>query len=347
MTKFSNFYKLYAVKLIVVATMSSFLAYSLSSLFQDFVSPIVAAIIALTGIKPTISDTVKETTRQVTGTFIGAALGLILITNLGFNSLTIIIIVGISLTLGMIIRLDTQSSLAIAATVLLVAGPLLGDFDNVEERAVGVFVGAIFAFVSSLILTQRNPHLKVIQEIRSVNKNNFAVLQEVSDAFRDGKINDKRTAVWLESITANIDKVNQCRHDIQTIYDDARWTPLIKQEEVRQIRGESVAAKATTANIRSIVYAIDNSLSHDITLDRKTQIYVHNLLEELLKSIQSYNKQLKESLVASISEEQAKRIRDKRQRLATRVKKMENAREILLAGTILYEATNIKDNLTE
>lgn len=347
MIKFSKFYKLYAFKLILVATASSFLAYSVSSLFPDFISPIVAAIIALTGIKPTIHDTVKETTRQVTGTFLGAIIGLLLITNMGFNSWSLIIIVAASLSVGLLLRLDMQNSLAIAATVLLVAGPLLGDFENVEARAVGVLVGAVFAFLSSLVLTQRNPHLRVMAELRIVNKTNVTVLQEISTAFKNDKISQKAAEKWLAQIAENIEKANSCRTDIQTIYEDSKWTPMIKREEVIHVKSESVVSKATTANIRSIIYSIMNSLGHDIKLDRKTQIYVHNLLEELILAIHDYNKQLKESLIASISEERAKRIRDKRQKLAIRVKKLENAREIVLAGTILYEATNIKDNLTD
>lgn len=345
--KVDKLFNLYLLKFVIVATMSSAAAYAVASFAPTWISPIVASVIALTAIKPTLHDTAKETTRQIFGTTIGAFLGLMLINLFGFNNLTLIILVAISLIVGLILKMDIQGSLTVSATVLLVAGPLLGSLDNVEERIAGVILGAGFAFLASIILTRRNPHQNILNELISISRTNSRLLKEISKTFNFEDLTEGVANEWLEAINLNIGKLGDLRKDIEAIYEDARFSPLIKKSEVKKVRNQSYMAKKTAENIRSIIFAVINSLEHDVQLKPKTASILASLLREISDAVKEQAVLAIENPSEQLPKETAKSIRVKRQRVAEEIKKMDDTRAIMLGGTLIHEATNIKDTLTE
>jgi uncharacterized membrane protein YgaE (UPF0421/DUF939 family) len=344
---FSNFYQLYALRLTIVATLSSFLAYSTASAFPELISPIVAGIIALTAIKPTLHDTVKETVRQVVGTLLGAIIGLIMISWIGFNGATLIVLVAISLIAGQLLRLDVQGSLTVAATVLLIAGPLLGDFYNVEQRVAGVVLGSIFAFISGILLTRRNPEKQLLKELIKLGNKNIELLSDISSAFKSDSLNIVKATKWEDKSNRIIEKINIMRDDIQSIYEDSRWSPLIKKEQVKNVRNQTSLTKANAANVRSIIYSVINSLGHNVTLPSKTRVAIGGLLDESIKGMRQQLLIAETNPSGLVTPEVAKKIRDKRRKLASEIRKLEDTREIMLAGIVIHESTNIKDNISE
>lgn len=340
-------FRLYSLRLVVIATLATFSAYSLANLAPEWISPTVAGIIALTGMKPTLHDTVRETIRQVVGTTVGAFLGLLLINWLGFNSFTLLVIVAIGLLVGVILNMDMQGTLTISATVLLVAGPLLGSIDNVEERIAGVALGAVFAFIGSILLTRRNPHKQILEELVKIGRVNSKLVLEISNVFQEGEHTIETANAWLEQIEGNIKKLADLRDRIQTVYQDARWSPLLKKAEIKKVRHQAFIMKQTAENIRSIVQAIINSLEHDVVLPTKASNVFGSLLREIGEAVKEQSKIAATNPSGNISLEREQVLREKRKKVANEIRKMDDTRAIMLGGSLIHEATNIKDALTD
>lgn len=341
-------YGAYALRAIVFATFSALAAFSIADGFRELVSPTIAAIIALTAIKTNISDTVRETIKQVLGSFFGAILGILLVNWIGFNAISLIIAVVLSISVALLLRMDVQGGLAIAATVILVSGPLLGDFQSVEQRVAGVLVGSLFAFLASLLMLPLKPDKNILERIIKKSEESVKILDEIVILFsNNNKFKAKEIADWRKRINLNIDEIKNLTHAANQLYLDAKWTPFVTAASADNIKRQADIAKINAAAIRTIINAIENSHDHNVELSDSAARKIANLLSVSSSAIKQQLFGALTSPAAPLDQEIADDIRAKRGKLANAMTRMDDTRAIMLGGTIMHEATKIKDLITE
>lgn len=341
-------YSAYALRVIVFASFSSVAAFSISESFKEFVSPTIAAIIALTAIKTNISDTVKETVKQVVGSFFGAIMGIVLINFIGFNSLSLIIAVVLSILIAIALRMEVQSGLVIAATVVLVSGPLLGDFQSVEQRVAGVLVGSIFAFLASLLMLSLKPDQNILDRIIKKSEDSVLVLDEISDFFKENrKFKTGELLLWNEQISTNIEEIKSLTQAANQLYLDSKWTPFVTAASADNIKRQADIARINAAAIKTIIIAMENSNNHKVRLSNSASRKISSLLRASSAAIKQQLFNALTNPASPLTQEAGDIIRAKRGKLAAAMTKMDDTRAIMLGGTIMHEATKIKDLITE
>jgi uncharacterized membrane protein YgaE (UPF0421/DUF939 family) len=341
-------YSIYSLRAVLFASLSALGAYSIAQAFVDFISPTIAAIISLTAIKTNISDTVRETFKQVGGSFFGAILGILLVSWLGFNGLSIILAVILSMLLSFVIRLGVPGGLAIAATVMLVSGPLFADYQSIEQRVAGVIVGSIFAFLASLMMLPWKPERSIMRKVVSYGEVTTRIMDEIAALYRiNGKITDEQLETWLDDINFNIHELRLLNKDANQLYLDAKWTPFITALGAENIKRHTEIGKINASATRTIIYAMQNSHSHRVKLEDNPAKRLANLLEASSAAMKQHLATAMDKPDEKLTEEVAEDIRTKRGKLATAMTKMDDTRAIMLSGTIMHEATKIKDIITE
>lgn len=339
----NKFYSAYAIRATLFAALSAIAAYSVANLIPEFISPTIAAIIALSAIKTNVNDTVRETFKQVGGSFFGALLGIFLVSYIGFNAYSILITVVLSMAVGFLIRLQVQGGLAIAATVILVSGPLFGDFQSIEQRVAGVLIGSMFAFVASLFMVPWKPDKKILARVVSAGYESTQLLAEIGRSYKKNLISSALVTNWKQTIDQIYAKANQNNNDAKLLLADAKWSPFVTAETAENIQQQARVVKTIVAAIRTIILAVENSLDHNVDISADTNRRISSLINLLSESINSQLIEAERKPAGKLSEDVAQEIRERRRKLANEISKMDDTRAIMLGGTILHEATKIKD----
>lgn len=344
----SKLYGTYALRATIFATFSAISAYSVAVAFKDVISPTIAAIIALTAIKTSITDTVRETFKQVGGSFFGAILGILLVGWLGFNALSLLIAVSLSMLLGFIIRLEVQGGLAIAATVILVSGPLFGDYQSIEQRVAGVIIGSLFAFIASLLMLPWKPEKAILRKVLTYGEETAKILDEIAKHYAsNSKLSKKQITKWLERIELTLFELKELNRDASQLHLDSKWTPFITASSAENIKKQAEIAKINASATRTMVFAIRNSYEHKVELTDSAARKLSNLIEASSSAIKQQLFTALTQPANHLDENVAENIRAKRAKLANAMTKMDDTRAIMLSGTIMHEATKIKDLITE
>lgn len=339
-------YTMYAVRVTVLATLSTVTAYSFGLLFSQWVSPIIAAILALAAIKPTFHDTVRETVRQIVGTVVGAILGLYLIKYFGFEIWTLALITIISFIAGWTLKLRAEGGITIAVTILLVIGPIAGDAAQTEQRVVGVVVGALCALIASYFIIPGHPHKRVLDETISNNKQVSKLLKVIADAFRDNKVNKTVAEAWLISISSIIGDINENREEVRVALADAKWSPLLRQKDVESVVEQVKITRSNAITVKSICEAIEKAFQYDVKIPEEAGETIGKMLFEASEGIKEQGRRAKETPAAKVDYSEVKAIRNKRKKVANEIKKLDDTQLIILSGTLVHETTKIKDTIS-
>lgn len=342
---YKTIYTAYAVRVTVFGTLSAIVAYFIGSLIP-FVSPVIAAILALSAIKPTFYDTVRESIRQVVGTFFGAIFGMIFIALFGFNLLTLSIIIVIAFATGWLLRLRAEGGITIAATVILVSGPLLGDIESIEERLFGVILGTLCALVASYLIMPSYPHKRILQTTLEEGEKIGKLLKKIAKRFPQDKISTEEAENWIIEINTITDDVKNNREKIRATLKDAKWAPMLRKKDVENVVDQVGITMNNANNVRSICEAIYKAVENNATIPSKVKEDISVMLLEAAKGIKTQNKLAFKEPAEKISVEQTEYIKNKRKKLASEIKNIEDTQAILLSGTLLHETTNIKDSIS-
>lgn len=343
---FNNIYYRHAVRVAVLASFSVTLAFIIGSSMPNHISPIIASIIALTAIKSTFHDTVKETFKQVVGTIVGAFFGIIAIEILGFNVYSLVLIVVVSILIGVGLKLEVQGGLFIAATVILIAGPLLGDLQLVEERIGGVLLGSVCAFIASMFVVPSNKHRRAL--VRSLRSGEMSaeILGRISKGLKNETLNLPDVEVWLSDAEVLSEKMSEITLELDALYKDAKWSPRVAKDDVESVMYQANIVEKNVGNIKTILISIKHALSKNVNINGDVGNSLSKMLSEAKKGILEQLKNAEEQPRALISDASVENIRQRRNRVASQLKISDDTQAIILGSTLIHEANKIKDILS-
>lgn len=351
--KFRNFdartvYNRYTVRVVILATLSVLAAYNIAFLFQAWINPTIAGVLSLTAIKSTFHDTVRESIKQVVGTTVGAVVGILFINWFGFNSLTLLIIIVTSFVIGWLMRLKAEGSLTIAAMVLLVNGPLMTDFQSLEQRISGVVLGSLCALVASMFIVASNPHKVVLQSSIDSSRETYRLMKVISKKFIDVEpIKLKEAKLWFATMEVIVSNITDEREKIRVILTDAKWSPLLSKKDVEDVLFQVRIAKRNAEALRSITESIVHHLTNGIILSDKVSRDIGKLLYETAEAMKKQNKLAVTDPAEYLPNEDVTVMRERQAKVANEMKKIDDTETLLLSGTLLHEITKIRNTITE
>ena len=344
---FKKIYHNLKVRVVVLATASSVLAFLVGSAVPNFISPVIASIVALTAIKSSFYDTVRETFKQIIGTIIGAAFGIVLISFVGFNVYSLILIVIASMLIGFVLRLEAAGGLFIAGTVILIAGPLLGDLQLIEERVAGVFVGALFALLASLFLVPSDKHREALVNILAVGESSAMVLGKVSKNLKNDTLKKASVSKWLNEVESQKQYMESVILELNDLYKDAKWSPMTSKEDIESVIRQADIVYKNVKNIRTILTSINSTLTKNINIGGEVRISLGKMLDDAKAGIVEQLHNAEHQPRALISDATVDKIRQRRNKVASQLRASENTQAIILGSTIIHEANKIKNILSE
>lgn len=342
---FNNIYYRHTVRVAVLASLSVATAFVIGSAVPDHISPIVASIIALTAIKSTFHDTVKETFKQVVGTIVGAMFGILAIEVLGFNVYSLVLIVVSSILIGVVLKLEVQGGLFIAATVILIAGPLLGDLQLVEERITGVLLGSVCALIVSMFVVPSDKHRRALRRSLSVGENSADILGLISKGLKNNALNFSDVDGLLSKANELLNKINTITDELEGLYRDAKWSPRVAKDDVDAVMFQTNIVRKNVQNIKTILLSLKNALTKNITVNAEVGRNLSKMLSQAKEGILEQLKNAELQPRALISDASVERIRQRRNKVASQLKVSDDTQAIILGSTLIHEANKIKDIL--
>lgn len=340
-------YNRYAVRVTVLSTLSALVAYNVAVVFQEWVSPTIAGVLSLTAIKSTFHDTVQESIKQVVGTTVGALVGMFFISWFGFNSLTLAIIIVFAFILGWLLRLKAEGGLVIAAMVLLVNGPLLNDFQNIEQRIAGVLLGSLCALIASMFIIPANPHKVILKSSVDASRETYRLMKSISRKFSSFEvIKMKEAKLWLANINYILSDINVDREKIDVIFTDAKWSPLLSKQDVENVVRQVKIVKRNAEALRSIIDSIVHHLDNGIIMQEKVSKDIGKLLFETAEAIKKQNKLAVDVPAEFLDVEDVSMMNERKSKVANEMKKIDDTETLLLSGTLLHEVTKIRNSIT-
>lgn len=351
--RFKNFdaravYNRYTVRVVALSTLSVLVAYNIAFFFKDWVNPTIAGVISLTAIKSTFHDTVRESIKQVVGTSVGTIVGIIFINWLGFNSLTLVIIILTAFVIGWLMRLKAEGSLTIAAMVLLVNGPMLSAFQSIEQRILGVILGSICALIASMFIVTSNPHKVVLQSSIKTSRETYKLMKIISERFIDVKpIKLKEARLWHATMEVVVEQASEDREQIRVILTDAKWSPLLSKKDVEDVLFQVRIAKRNAEALRSIIESIVHHVTNGIVLSDKVSRDIGKLLFETSEAMKKQNKLATTDPAEYLPNEDVTAMRERQAKVASEMKKIDDTETLLLSGTLLHEITKIRNTIAD
>jgi uncharacterized membrane protein YgaE (UPF0421/DUF939 family) len=349
--RFTNFiksvYDNLNVRVVILATLSSVSAFIVGSAIPNFISPVIAAIVALTAIKSSFYDTVRETFKQIVGTVIGAIFGIILINFIGFNVFSLIIIVIVSMLIGFALRLEANGGLFIAGTVILIAGPLLGDLQLVEERVAGVVLGALFALLASMFLVPSGRHHVALDNVLKIGEESATILGKISSNLKKDTLKKSSVLKWLNNIEVLKENVEGIILELNGLYQDARWSPRVTKTDIESVIRQADIVHKNVKNIRTILVSIEAALNKNIHISEQIRASLGKMLDDARGGILEQLENAEHQPRALISTETVERIRARRNKVASELKVSDDTQAIILGSTLIHEANKIKNILSE
>lgn len=332
------------LRAVFFAALSAVLAFSIASTAPQFINPTIAAVLSLSSIKTSLNDTVKETIKQTAGSFFGALLGIVLVQFVGFNLVSIVVIVVVSMLVGFLIRLHIVGGLAIAATAILVSGPLFGDFQSIEQRVAGVIVGALCAFFVSWFMAPWNPRKRLLDVGLRLGETLVALMDEISGKYRKNTvITIKQVDVWLDSVDEVESALRTTRREAEQLLKDSRWTPFVKGTDAEHVYEQLSIVKANASALKTVVLAIENAVEHKVQLSALAAKRIAKLIQVSRNGIFEQLQIAQVNPGAGVDADVEETIRLRRSKLADEMTQMDDTRAIMLGGTLMHEATKIKD----
>ena len=343
----NNAYDNLKVRVVFLGTLASVLSFLIGSAIPNFISPVIASIVALTAIKSSFHDTVRETFKQIVGTIIGAAFGIVLINFLGFNVYTLILIVVASMIIGFVLRLEASGGLFIAGTVILIAGPLLGDLQLIEERVGGVVLGAIFALLASMFLVPSDRHHAALVNTLRVGEDSAVILGKISKNLKNDTLKKSSVSKWLNETEILKEYMGQVILELNSLYQDARWSPRSSREDVEAVMRQAEIVYGNIKNIRTILLSVESALNKNVSISSQIRLSIGKMLDDARAGIVEQLKNAENQPRAFISNDTVEKIRARRNKVASELKQSDNTQAIILGSTLIHEANKIKNILSD
>jgi uncharacterized membrane protein YgaE (UPF0421/DUF939 family) len=331
----------------IFSALSVATAYMIGNLAPLWIDPIVASIIALIAMRPTFHDAMKEGFTQVAGTLAGALMGILMIDAFGMNVATLSILVVLSFMIAWILKIGEEGAMAIGVTVILISGPLLGDLQAIEGRLFGVLVGATVALIFSYFILQGKPYERVVNDVLKQQKIIAGILKDVSNRISEGHALRTVTSQWINKINNSIITISEIKEEANSALEGSKWSPLMKKEKAEAALAQVEMTELTASSIYSIVVDVQRYFGNNTEIPKSNREALSEILANTAEVIVNQADKAYANPAVKISSASKDLLIMKKKKAANKLKDIDNTQVIILGGSILSDATKIRDIFSE
>lgn len=337
-------YRNHIMRMAVLAGTASGLAYLTASLLPWIDAPI-AAVFALVAIRPTFHASMKESFEQIIGTVLGALFGIVLVSLLGFNIFTLIMMIAVAFLLAWWMKLGDSGAVMMGITIILVTGPM-SELVAIEARLAGVILGSLFAIVASYFILPGKPDERVIDSSIRLSKEAANVLNEIATRMsqRENKITLQESEQWLENIESLIIETNKIKSDAEDALAGAKWSPMLQRKEAEQ----ALEHINNTDDIILIIYNIANDVYMAIEQNNLLPDTVAvNISSMLLSASKNLKEKANKNGYNNLDTVEVENFRAKKNKAIDSIKNIDDTQAIALGGSLIQDVTKLKRTLTK
>ena len=330
-----------ALRLSVLTGLSSAFAYVIATIFP-LADPTVAAITGLVAISPTFHNSVKSAFAEMAGVLLGSVVGLFFINWLGFNVLTLGILIVTAYLLAWGLRLGETAAVPIGVTMVLVCGPLLDNVVGLEGRVLGVLIGAGCALIASYFVLPGTPHERALKDIRKESLQAAQLLFTVARSLSEGSTTAVMSHGWLKQSQGLTERSREYMEEAKDAVKGSKWSPMLSKKETTKVLKQ-------VRNLNNIVSAVNNiceDLNSFMVQDKKLTPEFRESLSQLLITTA-------ENIVIELEEADSKTgriildssLQNKNRETIETIKNIDETQAIMLGGGIVRDASKIRDSL--
>lgn len=329
-----------ALRLAVLTGLSSASAYLIASLVP-LADPFIAAITGLVAITPTFHNSIKSASAETLGVIIGSVVGMFFINWLGFNVLTLAMLITLAYLLSWGLRLGNTAAVPIGVTMILVCGPLLDDVVGLEGRILGVLIGAACALMASYFVLPGQPHQRALRKIRQDSIQAAELLSRVSQSLSEGVLTSEQAYEWLEESQTLTEHSKEHLEEAKDAVRGAKWSPVLSRKETSK-------AYKKVKNLHKIIFSV-NSICEDLT------VYAENnkMSKKFSRQLGDLFRTTCEHIIAETEEVDLKTgklilsntVENQKRETIETVKDMDETQAIILGGSIARDVTRIRESL--
>ena len=340
-TSFKALYYNRALRLSVLTGLSSASAYLLAT-FIPLADPFIAAITGLVAISSTFHNSLKSAFAEMIGVLVGSVVGLFFINWLGFNIFTLGMLITLAYILSWGLRLGYTAAVPIGVTMILVCGPLLDNVVGLEGRMLGVLVGAACALIASYFVLPGKPHERALNEMRTESAKAAELLQKVAVRLAEGSITASEASQWLNQSQRLTERSKEFLDDAKDAVRGAKWSPMLSRKETNQYYKQVKSLNNIIVSVNNICADLENYIIKNGDISEGLIIKLSELLKTTAEHISSE--------VETVSTKTGKltltsKLQTKKRETIETVKSMDETQAIMLGGSIVRDATIIRESL--
>jgi len=276
LTRVWNCLRSLPLRLAVLSGAAAAVAFALGSL-TTHASPVVAAITALILVRPTFHASLRDGLREVVGVLGGAALAYAAVSLIGFSAIALFVTVVACFLVARLARLGDDGAVAVAVTVILVAGPHW-DVEAVETRLLGVLLGAVVALAVSFFTRPGTPHGRALIDAVAEGERTSTLLADIGAGLAQhrGRIPEMVARSWLADAEDIVARATEVRQEAEDAVVGAAWSPLLRRSDaeavLEQARIAESAALTVLGTCRDLLAAVESGsdIPHDLAASLST-----------------------------------------------------------------------------
>lgn len=328
------------VRLSVLTGLSSAVAYLLAS-FIPLADPTVAAITGLVAMSPTLHNSIKNASAEIVGVVLGSIVGIFFIELVGFNLLTLGILIVLAYILSWMLGLKEVGAVPIGVTMILVCGPLLGNVVGIEGRIFGVLIGAGCALIASYFVLPGQPHQRALKKIRKDSIEAAELLSRVSESLFDSVLTAEQAYEWLKESQTLTERSKEHLDEAKDAVRGAKWSPMLSSKETTRVYKKVKSLYKIITSVNNIcedlnIYVEQNKMSKK--LSKQLSELLRTTCEHIIAETEEVDIRTGKLILTNSLQNQ------NRETIET-IKNMDETQAIMLGGSIVRDVTRIRESL--
>ena len=326
----------------VLASLASLTAFSIASL-SPLISPVVAAITALIGIRPTFHASVEGGLKEFGGAALGALVAGVLVVNFGFNALTFFVTMVLGFLIAWWLKMGEQGAIAMGVTIILI----ISDFsaEAIEVRVLGVLVGGVVAMGFSYFTRPGKPTDRILDDVFGVaHKLSMLLTSMATDLLvAKGAVSRKSADSWSQQADATMSRLGELRAAAEDVVRGSRWSPWVGKEEAKEVLHQVMVVRSFAMTVNGICRDLNNAARSSTVLPHEVAVA---FADSMTAAAMALEEQARLSLDAPAelldpNSDTVKALRMTRELLVDRSRDLDETRPILLSGALAQEAENL------
>lgn len=322
----------------MVTVAAVLVAWGIGSSFSE-VDALVAGILAIITLRPSVQASLSEGLVQILGTALGIGVALAGLALFGDTFLTVGIAAAAALTIARVLRLGEAGTMGIAVTALIIVGPGLSQATAID-RAWGTLIGVLSAVFFAFWAQPSTPLQRANSAIRDLSRDSAALLTEIAAGVQAGYTADE-AGDWLLRARVLAQRCELVREQDTESVQWAKWSPLARRADAEETHASFVAVEHAIVQVRTIARSFYDAAQSGTTLPEPAVAAVSDALAAASDGLENAHPE------ATVQDEHLELMRhSSRVAIEAVMEEADSTQELLLGASVLSNVTRIAESVS-